>query len=813
VTDPRLDSLLQNALSRLLAAMVMAFDQSGTQLGSLAIAATRNADRQALLDAAYDLQRSSDKVKQAFARELSTLVAQALQTQIPSAHVYADTDWSALRLVDDAEVEQSVSADRLSRDLESQCEGELHELHAYFSTLQEGTAEDQIFPLRPAIVGKALLKAVMQASEAPTARQCLADVISIQAGGALRGCYRQLITDCEEMGVHQAPLTFKRTAGNTTGSGGLGSPIQPPSSGAPASFPGAGQHGGAAQHGSAAPTAQQRAVVQLGRLFGVEAPAPMPQAAFSTGQGDAPSAGASSGTGPSAIAVDQSMLSLMRRLQSLPEQAPASPAYSGMSDSIVGNPPLMNVIRVHREALVEASGGTPLDQMVIDIVAALFDQLLADPDVPPQMARQVGRLQLPVLRVALRDQTFFHARKHPVRKLINRMGSLAAVFDDLGQGAGKQCIDVITTLVNDIVDGDFGEIDLYNDKLTALEAFIETQRQQDTNESADVAALLSDKEADLRVQQRYMHLVGQELNALDAPDELKAFVKEVWTQVQVKASTLHGADSPQALRFKQAGHRLVMSVQPQGHPSLRQAFLRYLPGLMRDLNDGLRLIQWPPESTQAFFDMLLPLHAQAMKAPPAHQLTLRLLEDRLRHVERICIPTRAEAANDPLPQAGSALVDISLDTPLTPEEAQQVGWLSQASVQQDTASLDIDLSAGEDPALAAAEVDILLDGPAPPAAGPSLVNYIQSGAAYRMMLKGHWRKVRLTWVSEGRTFFIFTQGHQGAKQTISLTARTLQTMCESGRFKAFEQAQLLERATIRARRQLAALGTPRKAAA
>jgi hypothetical protein len=81
------------------------------------------------------------------------------------------------------------------------------------------------------------------------------------------------------------------------------------------------------------------------------------------------------------------------------------------------------------------------------------------------------------------------------------------------------------------------------------------------------------------------------------------------------------------------------------------------------------------------------------------------------------------------------------------------------------------------------------------------------------MLKGHWRKVRLTWVSEGRTFFIFTQGHQGAKQTISLTARTLQNMCESGRFKAFEQAQLLERATIRARRQLAALGTPRKAAA
>ena len=30
-------------------------------------------------------------------------------------------------------------------------------------------------------------------------------------------------------------------------------------------------------------------------------------------------------------------------------------------------------------------------------------------------------------------------------------------------------------------------------------------------------------------------------------------------------------------------------------------------------------------------------------------------------------------------------------------------------------------------------------------------------------------------------------------------------MCDAGRFKAFEQAELIERATVRARRQLAAL--------
>ena len=82
-----------------------------------------------------------------------------------------------------------------------------------------------------------------------------------------------------------------------------------------------------------------------------------------------------------------------------------------------------------------------------------------------------------------------------------------------------------------------------------------------------------------------------------------------------------------------------------------------------------------------------------------------------------------------------------------------------------------------------------------------------------MLLKGQWKKVRLTWVSEARTFFMFNQGHHPAVQTISLTNRTLSQMCANGRFKAFEQAQLLERATLRARKQLAALNAQRKIAA
>jgi hypothetical protein len=73
-----------------------------------------------------------------------------------------------------------------------------------------------------------------------------------------------------------------------------------------------------------------------------------------------------------------------------------------------------------------------------------------------------------------------------------------------------------------------------------------------------------------------------------------------------------------------------------------------------------------------------------------------------------------------------------------------------------------------------------------------------------MHVDGQWTKVKLSHVSAGRTFFVFTHGAKQRK-TVSMTYRMLSRMCETNRMRAFESAYLLERATARARRQLAQL--------
>ena len=91
--------------------------------------------------------------------------------------------------------------------------------------------------------------------------------------------------------------------------------------------------------------------------------------------------------------------------------------------------------------------------------------------------------------------------------------------------------------------------------------------------------------------------------------------------------------------------------------------------------------------------------------------------------------------------------------------------------------------------------------------GRELAEHIQIGFAYQMHLQDAWQKVRLSHVSPGRSFFIFTHGGRH-KKTVSLTQRMVVRLCEAGRLRAFENSTLIERATERARRQLATLTTP-----
>jgi hypothetical protein len=224
---------------------------------------------------------------------------------------------------------------------------------------------------------------------------------------------------------------------------------------------------------------------------------------------------------------------------------------------------------------------------------------------------------------------------------------------------------------------------------------------------------------------------------------------------------------------------------------------------MKTLNAGMDSIQWPEVARKDFFGKLLPAHSESLKGEAMRTLDFNLLLKQVDGVLGAPIPKAADLP--PMPAAElPVLLDAVQANTFTEAEAKAIGLVDEQSFDW-SGKVDVELEAEPD----VREVDIQIDGmpepePVEPSRGSTLADHVQIGFAYQMHIDGQWQKVRLAHVSAGRTFFVFTRGHKHLR-TVSMTYRMLSKMCESNRLRAFEHAYLLERATARARAQLAQL--------
>ena len=850
-SEPRLKAALDAATNAVRTTLAAAVARVSEQLGPVNPTSVQVTRRDQVISAQLELRRNVPLLLHTFADELAGRVHRKAGAREEPQRKLATANWQTLSLVDDQQIEDRMYSDRIGQMIEHACESELRDMAAYMGTLMRfGHPDQDRNPLRPEVLGASLYRAIGAITQQAEVSKVLAQELGSAFANAMPECYAKIVRDLQGLGLEAMELTVRQVEGPGNQLPGITSGYSTLST--TRSQPGDLDSGIFA---SGIPPIPQNVHGLQGRTIGG-------YAARDTGLGGAPSTGAGTVSGPAARAAiqartrtaaaalslstsqaDAQLMALLRHLTviashpgELDLSAPAGAAAAAAAQraapltgvnsgagagigsvSADGLTELMavNLIRTHREELLKASSGQ-LDHMVIDVVGSLFDQILSDSRVSPQMARQIARLQLPVLRVALNDPSFFTSRRHPVRRFVNRIASLACAFDDFGDGPGKHFLDRVRGLVQEIVEGDFDQIDLYTDKLAALEVFIADQTHRDAQRQG-AAETLGGKEAELRLQQRYMLQLQGALTPLALPDYLRDFLAQVWTQALVLAVSRDGADSDRAKRYRRVGRDLVMSVQGKGSPALRKKFLMQLPGLMKDLNEGMALVGWPQAARQEFFAKLMPGQADSLKAPPQSELDHNMMVKQLEAIFQTAVPTNETLSpSDPVPDVSAEV----LSQRFSEEEVQRVGLVTESAVNW-SEPVDIDLpfeasaSAPGDTAesspisLTGIDLDLTLgnEDPAEPSRGPALFEHIKLGFAYQMHLKDEWQKVRLTHVSAGRGFFVFTRGKKH-QETISMTARMLARMCESGRMRAVESAYLIERATVRARKQLAALGTP-----
>ncbi|MDY6841177.1 MAG: DUF1631 domain-containing protein [Pseudomonadota bacterium] len=298
-----------------------------------------------------------------------------------------------------------------------------------------------------------------------------------------------------------------------------------------------------------------------------------------------------------------------------------------------------------------------VDGDVINLVSMLFDFILEDRQLHPVMKALIGRLQIPVLKVALSDKNFFNRGGHPVRKLLNELALSAIGWTE--KRAGQR--DPLREKIESVVDRVLGEfttnVSLFEELLKDFSDFMDLDRRR----RELVEQRLRDAEEGRARQERATEaaqaLVQELTKQRDIPGPVAGLLNEAWTRYLQWVVLREGDDGDRWQYARNLTEQLVWSVDPRPvTDSTRGDLLRAIPAIVDDLRKALQEISWDPFATDAAIRDLELAHVdvfQQLVTAPSRPEAPAESEDSLRpEPERpVEAPVATPAAEEDLKEA------------------------------------------------------------------------------------------------------------------------------------------------------------------
>jgi len=239
-----------------------------------------------------------------------------------------------------------------------------------------------------------------------------------------------------------------------------------------------------------------------------------------------------------------------------------------------------------------------VDNDVINLVSMLFDFILEDRQLHPVMKALIGRLQIPVLKVALSDKNFFNRGGHPVRKLLNELALSAIGWSEKRPGQRDPLREKIESVVARVLSEFTNNVSLFDELLEDFSHFTDLDRRR----RELVEQRLRDAEEGRARQERACQVAGSLVRGLasdrDIPEPVLGMLNEAWTKYLQWVLLREGEDGERWADARELTGHIVWSVDPQPvDDSTRSALLRAIPAIVDDFRVALQEISWDPFAT------------------------------------------------------------------------------------------------------------------------------------------------------------------------------------------------------------------------
>ncbi len=227
------------------------------------------------------------------------------------------------------------------------------------------------------------------------------------------------------------------------------------------------------------------------------------------------------------------------------------------------------------------------EKATIEIVALMFQSILAEERISAAVRVWFARLQMPVLRVALSEPEFFGSLQHPARRLIDRMGSCVLGFDAAVSGS---VIEVEIKRVVQVIE-QYPETGrrvfqlVYDEFQKFLSKFLTGHGT--ALRVVSVAQQIEQKET-MAIQ--YTIEMRSMLGNMPVRDIVREFLFKIWAEVLAITAIKSGPQHQDTIQFKQAAADLVWAASAKPNRNDRARVIQALPTLLQRLRMGMSLL-------------------------------------------------------------------------------------------------------------------------------------------------------------------------------------------------------------------------------
>ncbi len=612
-------SVRDKAAQQLRLALQTLFDNADDSLFEIADRATSNAEQNAFFEAMRDLRMKRRSIERGFLQQVFESFARLNQYEIGKP-AQQDASFESLALVQNDELEETVAVDTMVAKVKSRAAQPLSHLTTRMNAMVSRKLDDKSNPLGPQQLCESFLEAcstlgvdikvkliILKLFE----RYVLADLDQLYAESNQALVAAGVLPELQSSPSRRAPSRQGAPGTNSTTTG----------------------YSGHAMHADEESLQEAFGALQslLSELRGSALPA--------------------RNTPSDAVPITSN--DLMRLLSHLQTRAPLRVDDFDLQGQLEQ--------LLHR---ISAKSGKSrvvgeMDEDVINLVSMLFEFILDDRTLPDSLKALIGRLQIPVLKVAVLDKTFFSRGSHPARRLLNEIASAAMGWGDQDEAQRdtlyQKIEQVVARLLNDFVD----DPSIFSELLADFLAFTgDERRRSELLEQRTRDAEEGRAKAEM-ARQEVEHALNQRLLGKTLPEVVVRLLQEAWSKVLLLTCLKHGTESEQWQSALVTMDDLIWSVEPHDDPASRARLLQLVPSLLRKLREGLVSAAFDPFSTSQFFTQLEALHVQTLeqyKRPVTVAPGAAHSDTETGPEQKLVLPPR-EAADEEVP-GKSAMVEV-----------------------------------------------------------------------------------------------------------------------------------------------------------